>query len=73
MVVIEVTALIFINLAYFLDLFGTREFFTPIIVFVFSCAILFINLVVFILLTFHISKIRKKTNFELVTLLGGDV
>lgn len=73
MVVIEVIALIFINLAYFLDLFGTREFFTPIIVFVFSCAILFINLVVFILLTFHISKIRKKTNFELVTLLGGDV
>ena len=73
MVVIEVIALIFINLAYFLDLFGTREFFTPIIVFVFSCAILFINLVVFILLTFRISKIRKKTNFELVTLLGGDV
>ena len=73
MVVIEVIALIFINLAYFLDLFGRREFFTPIIVFVFSCAILFINLVVFILLTFRISKIRKKTNFELVTLLGGDV
>lgn len=72
-VVLELIALIAINLAYFLDLFGTQAFFTATVVFIFSSAILFLNLFLFILLTLRISKIRKKTNFELVTLLGGDV
>lgn len=71
--VIEVLLLVFVNLAYFLDIFNTGAFFTPIVVFIFSAAIIFINLVILVLLTMRLSTIRKKSTFELVTLLGGDV
>lgn len=69
----EILLLIFVNLAYTLNLFNTRAFFTPLVVFIFSGSIIIINVLAFIFLTLSINAVRKKTTFELVSLLGGDV
>lgn len=71
--VIEILALIFINIAYFIDIASLKDYFSPEVVFIFSGIIIAVNLFTFIILTMRINTIRKKNTFELVNLLGGDV
>ena len=71
--IIEVLLLVFINLGYFLDIAGLHAFFTPLRIFIISVVLVFINLLIFLFLSLHINKIRKKNTFQLVNLLGADV
>lgn len=71
--IIEVLLLVFINLGYFLDIASLHAFFTPLRIFIISVVLVFINLLIFLFLSLHINKIRKKNTFELVNLLGADV
>ncbi len=69
----ELLLLLFVNLAYSLNIFDTGAFFTPLVVFIFSGSIIFINVIAFIFITINLSTIRKRNTFELVSVLGGDV
>lgn len=70
---IEVLILVFINIAYFIDIWGLKAFFNAEVVFIFSAVVIVLNLLTFLFLTARINKVRKKNTFELVNLLGGDV
>lgn len=71
--ILEILLLLFVNLAYAINIFNIGDFFTPLIVFIFSGSLVLVNVIAFVLITLSIGSIRKKNTFELVSVLGGDV
>lgn len=71
--ILEFLFVLSLNIIYGFNHFGARSFFSFEIILLISISLALVNLFMFFFSTMQIANIRKKTLFELVNLLGGDV